>query len=262
MARINRRVDARISVPTTNLGKPKKKKEKSLPPHSIELANIIFDRLHEYNPRLALTSQLSSLTGLRYSDCSWLKYDDFYDEYGNFKSSFSVCQQKTFGMRIGRKKNPLNEDEAFRKSLCTVYTSPEIEELVEESRFFSNGSEFLFANPRSKKVLDNGQVIERPMSVESASEIHKKVQDDLKLDFKLGTHSWRKFFALMLIQQGATVVEIRDLLGQDSLASTNAYLEPILDVLKNHISNLSLHKKDRDEEEQNRRVSIRTDHNY
>ena len=257
MSRLNRRVDARISVQTTNLGKPKKAKEKSLPPHSLDLANAIFDRLFDYNPRLALSSQLSSLTGLRYSDCSWLKYSDFYDQYGNFKPSFEVCQQKTFGMRIGRKHKPLDEAEAFRKSLVTIYTNQEIEELVKETRFYSNGSEFLFANPRSKKVLENGDIIERPMSVESASEIHNKVQDDLKLDFKLGTHSWRKFFALMLIKQGATVVEIRDLLGQDSLASTNAYLEPILDVLKKHISNLSLHEKDQDEEEQDRRVSIR-----
>ncbi|ELA9367513.1 tyrosine-type recombinase/integrase [Vibrio parahaemolyticus] len=242
--RLNRRVDAKIVRPSTKSGKLKKSKVPSVPPKTPEMANLILDRLYERNPILGLTCQMSALTGLRYSDASWLKYDDFYTPNGEFRESIEVCQQKTFGMRVGRKDNPMSEDEAFRKSICVVYTSNAIEELVKETRLFSKGSEFLFANPRSRIVRDDGSIIYRPMSVESANWHHEKVSKELNLDWQLGTHSWRKYFAKRLVKLGATVEEIRDLLGQSSLTSTNAYLISIEDDLKKHIKNLTLEAED------------------
>ncbi|NGZ66652.1 tyrosine-type recombinase/integrase [Vibrio aestuarianus subsp. cardii] len=243
--RLNRRVDAKITRPITKHGKQKKSKVATVPPKTPEMANLILDRLYERNPILSLTCQMSALTGLRYSDCSWLKYDDFYTPTGDFRESIHVCQQKTYGMRVGRKNKPMSQDEAFRKSIVVVYTNSEIEEVVKETRLFSNGSEFLFANPRSRIVLDDKRTIDRPMSVESADWHHDKVSKELNLDWQLGTHSWRKYFAKRLVKMGATVEEIRDLLGQSSLASTNAYLISIEDDLKNHIKNLTLEAEDK-----------------
>lgn len=236
--RINQRIE--ISVNTDGLLETRKKrKQKSMPPRTKKEANQILDALHERNPILALTSEMSALTGLRYSDCSWLKYSDFYDEFDNFLPQLQICQQKVFRMRIGR-KNPMSEAQAFRKSLVQVYTSSEIERIVEETRHYSCSSEFLFANPKSRKILDDGTVIERPMSVESADWHHAKVKQSLQLNFTLGTHSWRKLFASLLIQDGATIEKIRDLLGQASLTSTNAYLESFSTDLKVHATKLTL----------------------
>lgn len=238
--RINRRIDAKIVRPITKSGEAKKSKSASMPPKTPELANLILDRLYERNPILSLTCQMAALTGLRYSDASWLKYDDFYNAKGEFLESFEICQQKTFSMRVGRKDQPMSQDEAFRKSLVTVYTNAEIEDIVKETRLFSKGSEFLFANPRSRIVQDDGTVIDRPMSVESADWHHDRVSKELNLDWTLGTHSWRKYFAKRLVKMGATVEEIRDLLGQSSLASTNAYLISIEEDLKAHVKKLTL----------------------
>ena len=240
MSRINQRIDASLYKPNSTTGKMKKRKAPSMPPKDKKEANRILDRLYERSPTLALCCQMSALTGLRYSDASWLTYDDFYDEHDNFKPFFTLCQQKTFRMRVGRKDNPMSDSEAYRKSSVTIYTNKEIQNIVEESRIFSTGGGFLFSNPRSRKKLEDGTYIERPMSVVSADWHHQKVKNDMRLSYTLGTHSWRKFFALLLVQNGATVEKIRDLLGQSSLISTNAYLHSFTGDLQQHINELSL----------------------
>lgn len=240
MSRINQRIDASLYKPNKATGKTKKRKEPSMPPKDKEEANRILDRLYERSPTLALCSQISALTGLRYSDASWLTYDDFYDEHGNFKPFFTLCQQKPFRMRVGRKDKPMTTAEAFKKSSVTIYTNEDIQNIVEETRRFSCGGGFLFSNARSRKTLEDGTVIERPMSVVSADWHHQQVKKELRLSYTLGTHSWRKFFALLLVKNGATVEKIRDLLGQSSLISTNAYLHSFSGDLQEHIKGLSL----------------------
>lgn len=141
MARINKRIDMNLGSilsddSVTADKKTKKRKEPAMPPPSKEEANRILDCLWEKNPVLSLTSSLSAMTGLRYSDASWMRYSDFYDDLGNFRTSLKVCQQKTFNMRIGRKNNPASEAQAFRNSLVTVYTNSEIKNIVEETRLF------------------------------------------------------------------------------------------------------------------------------
>jgi integrase len=241
MTRFNKRIDFRQSDNASN-GKTNRKKKKapSLPPKDRAEANRILDALYDRNPLLGLCCEMSAMTGLRYSDASWLRYDDFYDENGCFVESLTVCQQKVFNMRIGRKEKPLPENLAFRKSNVTVYTNSEIQRIVEDTRAFSNGSEYLFANKRSRVTLPTGEIIDRPMSVESAAEHHNAVKKQLNITWALGTHSWRKYFASLLVKNGATVEKIRDLLGQTSLVSTNAYLVSFSNDLKNHVNQLSL----------------------
>ncbi|WP_305831168.1 tyrosine-type recombinase/integrase [Photobacterium leiognathi] len=238
MARINNRIDSKF-IDLTLSGKEKKRKEHSLPPRNEREANLILDRLWDRNPILALTCQMSALTGLRYSDASWLKFSDFYDEFGSFKTSFKLCQQKTFNMRIGS-KNPLSPPDAFRKSVVTIYTNSDILEIVEQCKVFNPNSEYLFANKRSALKDSDSNVIDRPMSTESASWHHAIVRKELELPYVLGTHSWRKYFAKLLIQHGATPEKVRDLLGQKSLESTNLYLHTVEEELVPLIKNISL----------------------
>lgn len=243
--RLNPRIDAQHieDEGTSATSKKKKCKEASMPPPSITDANRILDALYDRNPTLSLCCQMSALTGLRYSDAAWLKYDDFYDEYGNFRSVVKVCQQKPFNMRMGRRDAKHTKEykrDAKRKSIVSVYTTSEIKALVEETRHFSEGSEFLFANGRSRTVVSDGISISRPMHVVSANRHHAAVRDELKLDYMLGTHSWRKFFALQLIRNGTTIEKIRDLLGQTSLTSTDKYLHSFIHELQREVQNVTL----------------------
>jgi integrase len=244
--RINQRIERKAIIKRD--GTKKRTKQKSLPPPNKEIANLIFDLLWEINPTLSLTAQISALTGLRYSDASWLMFEDFYDDEGNFVDQFDLCQQKPYNMRLSRIDNPSNEDkaEAFRKSIVVVYTNPEIKNIVEEAQRFTDGGGFLFSNPRSRKTV-NGEVIYRPMTVSSADDHHKNVTKLLKqrgIKIKgLATHSWRKFFALMLDQAGTPLKNIRDLLGHSSIAITDRYLHSFKDELQANVQGLSLESK-------------------
>ena len=240
MFRINKRIEK--PAQQTKTGEAKKIKGASMPPESMEQANQIFDELWERSPILCLTAQISALTGLRYSDASWLKYDDFYDEYGHFKSQFEVCQQKVYRIRESRKSENENAGDIFRKSVVTIYTSEAIKEIVEETRHYSSSSVYLFGNKRSQIITESGEIIERPMSVETASWHHLEVKKKLKLGYTLGTHSWRKLYVRLLIDSGATVEKVRDLLGQSSLQSTNHYLHSMDSDLNELVSKLSLNK--------------------
>ncbi|MFA0393425.1 tyrosine-type recombinase/integrase [Vibrio sp. 10N.222.54.A1] len=241
--RINQRIEPKTALRKD--GKSKKRKETSLPPPNKTIANLIFDRIWEINPILSLTSQMASLTGLRYSDASWLRYDDFYDENENFLEQFNVCQQKPYRMRISRMKQPSESDEAeaFRKSLVVVYTTPEIQEIVEQTRLFTDGGGYLFSNARSRKVV-SGEVVYRPMSVSSADNHHKLVRQKLEREGVvvrgLATHSWRKFFALMLDEAGTPLKNIRDLLGHSSIDITDKYLHSFKGELQKNVQSLSL----------------------
>lgn len=240
MSRMNKRIE-RPTV-TTKTGEVKKTKQESKPPESIEQANQIFDELWERNPLLCLTAQMSALTGLRYSDASWLKYSDFYDDFDQFKPSFELCQQKVYRIRASRKSESESDSDLFRKSLVTIYNNQEIRQIVEETRHHSSSTTYLFANKRSQIKMDNGDIVERPMSVETAAWHHLEVKKKLKLGYTLGTHSWRKLFVRLLIDNGATIEKVRDLLGQSSLQSTNHYLHSMEDDLNSLVNNLSLNK--------------------
>lgn len=236
MSRLNKRIDSQL-ITKTKSGKTKKTKRASSPPRDKEEASLILDELWEINPLLSLTCSISSLTGLRYSDASWLRFDDFYDENGSFKKHFDLIQQKPFRMRISR---GVEKSQAVRKSIIRVYTNNDIKEIVDECKRLSDSDEFLFANSRSRTVDETGNVVYRPMSVESANEHLSKVAKKLKLGYTLGTHSFRKHFVKLLVAEGTTMEKIRDFLGQSSLQSTNHYLHTFDDELAPIINKISL----------------------
>lgn len=232
MSRVNRRIDSKGSDK-----KVEKTKEASLPPSDAKELELILDRLWEINPLLSLTCSMSALSGLRYSDCSWLRYDDFFTAGGRSKPHFDLIQQKPYRMRIA---NGVETAEAERKSKVRIYVNQEMLEIVEETRFHSKSEDFLFANGRSALRESDGTIIHRPMAVESAAAHLAKVGKELDLSYTLGTHSFRKYFVRLLIQQGATIEKIKDLLGQSSLQSTNHYLHTFDNELAPIIEKISL----------------------
>lgn len=236
----NKRIDAQISESLTKDGKKKKRKDKSYPPQTKEEANKILNAIWQRNQVLSLCCEMSALTGLRYSDSSWLTYADFYDDFGNFKPHFELCQQKPFRMRMGRSAKKIDEATAFRKSLVRIYTNDAIEDIVRTCKELNPNSDLLFPNKRSRVTLEDGTTVERPMSVDSANWHLIKVKNELKLGFELGTHSWRKFFALMLVRDSASIEKIRDALGHDNIVSTNSYLHTFVDDLQKYIKNIRL----------------------
>jgi integrase len=237
---LNRRIDAQLSPRVDKNGKKKKRKEHSMPPKDKEEAKRILDAAWQKNPTLCLCFSMQALTGLRYSDCSWLMYSDFFDEKGRFKKSFQICQQKSYRIRMSQKDKEVDADTAFRKSLVTIYNNPAIREIVEDCKHLNKNSDLLFPNNRSRIIDEDGTVIDRPMSVKSADYHLKKIKDELNLDFELGTHSWRKFFALMLLRDNTPIEQIRDLLGHDNIVSTNSYLHTFAEDLLEHTKKLRL----------------------
>ncbi|WP_413694418.1 tyrosine-type recombinase/integrase [Psychromonas sp. KJ10-2] len=244
MKRSNNRIDAKLNISKV-FGdiSVKKRKEPSLPPKNSKEANKILDELWEISPVLSLCSQMQSLTGLRYSDAAWLRFDDFDAPNGkDYVDTFLVIQQKVFNMLSHNryKGSDYSESEAIKSSTVKVYVNKEIIEVVEECKRLNPNGEYLFSNKRSGFVNGEGEKVERPMSINSASEHHAKVANKLKLNYPLGTHSWRKYFAKLLLERGASIVDIRDLLGHLSVNSTNTYLLTFDEKLKNIVKEISL----------------------
>ncbi|MCF7456200.1 tyrosine-type recombinase/integrase [Vibrio sp. Vb0587] len=238
-----KRINQRIDISNDNLGltvqgTKKRRKEPTKPPKSADEARALIEELYERSPLLSLTASMSALTGLRYSDASWLEYSDFFDEFGQWKKHFDLCQQKAFNMRIAREGT--DRATAYNASLVRVYINDGIKEIVDECRYLSCSDELLFANSRSSLKQPDGTIIPRPMSVQSANWHHAKVKEKFKLGYAFGTHSWRKYFAKKMIEKGVTVEKIRDFLGQSSLNSTNHYLSTFDEQLAPIISEMSL----------------------
>ncbi|MBD1577840.1 tyrosine-type recombinase/integrase [Vibrio sp. S11_S32] len=223
----------------------KKIKLASLPPKSKKEFFAIYDFVFDRNPSVARTFYMSALTGLRYSDCSWLMFSDFISENSNkFKPHFDVIQQKTYNMALTRLKNKHIKDNgldsknvdisddivdklksiAAKKAKHTVYINEEIEFLVQEiiserkwKKVPENGKDFLFAN-------DHHHSDGLPVCTNGANQHLAKAKTHLKLDYPLGTHSFRKYFANTIISYGGDAVKLRDLLGQKSLDATTLYV--------------------------------------
>lgn len=223
----------------TKNGEKKRKKNPTKPPKNAYEAQSIIEELYERNPLLSLTASMSALTGLRYSDASWLAFDDFIDQQGRYRAYIDVCQQKSYRMRIGRGLDPAL---AYTASIVRVFFNDDIKDIIEECRFHSCSDTLLFANLRSRVKTSEGEIIERPMAIQSANYHHDNVKKKLKIDYSLGTHSWRKYFAKKMLAKGVTLEKIRDFLGQSSLTSTNHYLMTFSEELAPIISAMKLYE--------------------
>ncbi len=232
-----RRVDIlhKSALETNEENSVRKKKKPSLPPRNDHEFLDILDAVYVRNPILSYNLHMQALTGLRYSDASWLMFDDFF-QHKQWVDRFTVIQQKIFNMQMGRlAKKGVPEKEAVsiatQKAQVTIFVNDEIKTLVEKCRLFNANSPYLFANKNPKS---QGYA----MDIRNAEYHLRHVEKELALNFPLRTHSFRKLFAVKLIQQGATIEKIRDLLGQKSLESTNKYLSTLDQTLLTLVDNL------------------------
>lgn len=229
-------------------GKTRKRKEPSIPPkNDLELARVI-DDIYERNSILSYCLMMQALTGLRYSDCSQLMFDDFYRN-GKFVDKFSVIQQKTFGSRVTKRVRKIEREsgksigkedyakivrKAAAESTVVVFLNDSVKELVEVCKREQVCSEYLFANknPKSKGL---------PMDIRNAEYHLRKTESNLELNYQLRTHSFRKCFSLKLIKLKVSILVIRDLLGHANIATTNAYLSSFDGEVADIISDLKYH---------------------
>ncbi|NVP01918.1 tyrosine-type recombinase/integrase [Photobacterium damselae subsp. damselae] len=212
-------------------------KTKSKPPKNKKQLIQIIDAVYAKNCILSYTLLTQVYTGLRYSDASNLFWRDVYNfETEMYKQSFEVTQQKVYRMVYQRAINSgyqhsIAKSKALKKAVYTVYISPALIELLEDVAIInkkSAGNTFIFANqnPRSKG---------NPLAIQSISKILKAVQRELKLEFSLGTHSFRHFFSDEALRSGAKINTLKGLLGHNSITSTNAYINSDEDSKQNII---------------------------
>jgi integrase len=187
----------------------------SFPPRNKKECRQILSAVDEINPVIALMLEMMALTGLRYSDVSRLRFSDVMIN-GVFRDSIVVIQTKPFNKRIASgMKATLAKD----RSKVIVYINEQAKELLEDALRLSGAKGLLFPSQAKPDSAYTAQYINRML---------KAVAAKLKLNFALSTHSFRKSFALMLINNNAKIHQVRDSLGQSSLASTDAYLKTFM----------------------------------
>ncbi|UJF18102.1 site-specific integrase [Vibrio sp. SS-MA-C1-2] len=113
---------------------------------------------------------------------------------------------------------------AKKRSSVTIYITKQVIDVIEETKYLNRNNEFMFANHHHHSAG-------LPMNIRSANDILRDVGEKLKLD-ALGTHSMRHYYAESLIRSGANPVQVKDLLGQRSLNSTQVYLSTQDEELK------------------------------
>ena len=182
------------------------------PPRTHKQLRAILRAVDTINPVVALMLEFSALTGLRYSDVSRLRFSDVYIN-GVIRDSIVVIQTKPFNKRITAGVRPSAAKEASR---VNIHIGAQCKELVEDIRHINHGKALMFESAKKKG---------KPYTAQWCNQILKVVAKDMKLNFPLATHSFRKSFAQSFINKNAKVHQVRDALGQSSLASTDRYLQ-------------------------------------
>lgn len=191
--------------------------ERSYPPRTKDECRLILSKVDAINPIVALMLEFSALTGLRFSDVTRLKFSNLMIN-GQWRDELDVIQVKTFNKRItlGQKAS-----DAKSKSRVRVFINDQCKELLDDALRLSGGDTRALAFESSKR---KGM----PYSAQYVNRILKAVAFDLKLNYPLSTHSFRKAFALFMITGGAKIHQLRDALGHSSLMSTDAYLQTFM----------------------------------
>jgi integrase len=188
-----------------------------MPPQTKEACRKILSEVDKINPVIALMLEFSALTGLRYSDVSRLKFTDLMVN-GVIRDSIVVIQVKAFNKRIAA---GIKAAVAKDRSKVTIFINEQCKAVIEDA--------LRLANDDAKKLAFESSIrAGMPYSAQYVNRILKVVAVKLKLNFALSTHSFRKAFALFLINNNARIHQVRDALGQSSLSSTDAYLQTFM----------------------------------
>lgn len=198
------------------------------PPRSKKELIQILDECYKISPILSYTFEFQAVTGLRYSDASQIEYNELLDKNGEFKSEIHVIQIKKFNILKNKPKYIDNLKLAKRKATIKIAVNDNIKRIVEEVQTFTKDHQYLFSNPKTLQRADMGKGF-APTGIRSANRLLNRVREKLNLSYHLNTHSFRKYFAQSLLENGASIAQIRDLLGQDDISSTNLYLKTFSD---------------------------------
>lgn len=184
---------------------------KTFPPKNVKELRKILDLVEKVNPIIANMLELTSLTGLRYCDCSRLKKSDALIN-GIVRNHIIVTQSKTYNKRVSL---GVSKNAAKKSSEITIPLSEQAKNIIEDCIYLNPKSTLLFESERNKG---------HPYSAQYVNRLLNKIAIELRLEYPLGTHSFRKAFADMLDKNGASVHQIKDRLGHSSLSSTDHYL--------------------------------------
>jgi integrase len=177
------------------------------------------------NPVIALMLEFMALTGLRYSDVSQLGFDDVMVN-GVIRSTVIIIQCKIYSKSIAAGKSH-NAARAVAK--LTVHLNEQCRAVIEDLAHINHGKKMLF-----ESATNPG----KPYTCQMANILLKRAAAELKLDYQLSTHSFRKTFALALVKNGAAIHQVRDSLGQASLSSTDHYLRTFLSDTEALVGNI------------------------
>lgn len=188
-----------------------KKKKTTMPPKDNEMLRIILARMDFLNPTIAGMLEVTSLTGLRYSDVSLIRVSDILVS-GNIVSEFTVIQQKIYN---GNRSRGVSVKDSINKASITIPVHQQTKAVFEDMITLGGEDGLLFKTPRDPSKAYSNQYTNRLLS---------KIALEIGFEPTLGSHSFRKAFARNLVESNATLAQIRDMLGQSSLTSTNHYL--------------------------------------
>ncbi|MCG6387544.1 tyrosine-type recombinase/integrase [Vibrio fluvialis] len=188
-----------------------------------ELREII-DRLDGYNPLIAMLIEFETRTGLRYSDIKALTFKDIMIN-GVPRTSFTVIQSKALHARMSGKAK-MDRATAAQKSKITVHVNDQLADLI---------NRIYITNGHNKVVFQSNHHHAKPGSAISIQYINKvlaKIAEEMRLPYQLSTHSLRKSFAKFLLESGAGLNVLRDLLGHGDSKTTDNYIKTFDDELK------------------------------
>jgi site-specific recombinase XerD len=185
------------------------------PPKDLREMRKILQLVDQKNPIIALMLEFSCLSGLRFCDVSKLTFKELYIN-GVIRSSVIIIQSKIYAKSITAGKS---EAEAKRVAKLTVYLTDQCKAVIEDAEHLNHGKALIF-----ESSVRPG----KPYTCQHVNQILKTVAAELRLDYQLSTHSMRKAFAKALVDNGASIHQVRDGLGQASLSSTDHYLSTFM----------------------------------
>lgn len=151
-------------------------------------------------------------SALRVSDILKLKWKDIFHETGEIKKEIRLIEKKTSKQKVF----PINK--SMKKALWEYFeylNEPDAVEYIFKSRQGGNS----------------------PLSVKMAWRIFKDIQDNVKLNTHIGTHSMRKTFCFMAWKHGVPIETLMKILNHGSQSVTKRYIgitqEEINDVYLN-----------------------------
>lgn len=202
---------------------------RAYPITNVAEVGAVLRSVDQINPVIRLLFEFEVRTGLRYVDASSVKWSDVKIN-GVWRKSFTIIQSKPYHKRL---TNGMNAANARRESSLTIHINSELVALLEDLESFTGEYNLLFQSTHHLAKQN------RSITIQYVNRLLKKVAVELALPYQLSTHSMRKTFALMLLDKGAGIHNLRDLLGQSSLTATDHYVGTFLDTNKSFTDQIS-----------------------